>query len=129
MDNFDEWITEVSAKLKQQGKNLQDVLFDETVELIQGKHICNKQAQMAYKEAVELVMKWFLQGKCFFRFEDLNKPYFIHTIDIRWKTKEDDVEIAMSELKELCSKLNDGLLIDENGEWQLSTIIYTEDRS
>lgn len=128
MDNFDAWLAEISAKLKRQGKSIEDILFNEQIDLIE-KPLCNEQAKSDYKAAIELVSKWFLQGKCLFRFKDLNKPYWIHTINIRWRTKEDDVEVAMSELRELCSRLNDELLIDEKGEWQLSTIIYTEDRS
>ena len=128
MDNFDAWLVEISAKLKRQGKSIEDILFNEQIDLIE-KPLCNEQAKSDYKAAIELVSKWFLQGKCLFRFKDLNKPYWVHTINIRWRTKEDDVEVAMSELRELCSRLNDELLIDEKGEWQLSTIIYTEDRS
>ena len=124
--DFDSWLAEMSDKLKRQGKSLQDILFDDTFDLIQGKYTIDTIAQLNYKAAVELCVKWFLQGKCFFQFEDLNKPYYLHTITIRWRTEENDVEIAMSELRSLSEKLNSNLIIDENGEWQLGTVIYKE---
>lgn len=129
MNNFETWITEMSLKLQQQGKTLEEVLFDESLDLIQGNYQIDEEARKNYKTAIEMVMSWFLQGKCFFKFDDMNKPYYVHTISIKWRTEEDDVEIPAKELYRLCGKLNGSLLIGEKGEWQLSTVIYKENRS
>lgn len=122
---MEKWMADLAAKLQAEGKSLRDFLFDESIDLIQGKPKVDLKAKSAYEQAVELVSRWMLQGKCVFSFDDPNKPYYLHTIKVKWKVAEDNVEIGCSQLRELFDKVNSSLIIDESGEWQIGTVIYS----
>lgn len=118
-----EWMRQLEEKLKAKGKSLEDVLFDDSAQLIKGKSQVDEQAKQQYIKAVELVSKWFMEGKCFFSFDDPEKKYCIHAINIKWRMDEDWVELEGKELKEMFSQLNGNLIIDK-ADWQVSTTIY-----
>lgn len=111
--------------LKAQGKTLKDVLFDDSSALIKGNAVCDEQAKANYIKAIELVSRWFMEGKCFFQYGDPEEKRSIHCIYIKWRFDNDYVvEMEAAQLREIFSCVNDGFIVDDKGEWQISTTIY-----
>lgn len=88
----------------------------------EGEYHCDDTAKKEYCDALVLAMCLNLAGKCEIKVDDPNKPYYLHTINIRWKFDDD----YMIELNDLISNMKVDISLIDDGSWLLSKKIYFE---
>lgn len=61
-------------------------------------------------------------------YDDIREPYTHHTISIEWKLIDEYVEINMSTLREMVSKLNGTIIIPpySSSDWTIVCAVYSE---
>lgn len=126
-DNKDELYEAVEREAK--AAILLNAVFESEGDLITGACTMDEEKYDGFQKAIEILSGLKAKGKCDFEAMDIDEPYELHAIQIKWNvTTEPYVEIDSSNKKEiqmLLDCMEDCLICDDEGSnWQLSSKIY-----
>lgn len=103
---------------------LSKIIFDESLDMYEdGEYICDEKAREDYSHALEICLKFYIQGKCKIQADNPMKPYQYHKIDIVWDFKNDNV-IELDAKDVIKSLKGMDLIIQDDNTWQIGKQIY-----
>lgn len=110
-------VSEMEAK----GLSMDDIL-SEDLELLSPPYKVDQKAKAQYQKVLDLLESLVIKGKFVYSFDDPDKPYELHTIRLKWKDEEDEVEIESSIVAKMLQDMEE--LILEGNRWHIFKTIY-----